>query len=402
MNKKKQTYLYAIMMLFILLCVEGISFFATKFLQDKGVFYKPVVSPSYDDYLSKRDDLLGWPSSKDFGKDGSQYDSSGSRIVPALPDPLKHQACISLYGDSFTWSAEVDDKHAWNNVLSTRVGCRVANYGVGGYGSDQAYLRFKRNSRDRSKIIFLNYHSENILRNVNQFRDLLYPGEGLGFKPRFVIDREGSLKLVPLPTFTKAQYKEVVLNPGLYLRNEYFLPNGSSGIILATFPYTFSVLKAFNQFHVKAKIHGKSWYQDFYNRDHPSMGLKVTTKILTSFYNEALERGQTPVLTIIPAGKDLLYFSEHGAWPYQSLIDELSHQQIPILNFGVGIMSHIPNKDPCLLFENCHAHYNEKGYRLLATVAYEYLIGSSLIDQIEIHKRANNSDANNTQKLGTT
>ena len=371
------------MMLFILLCVEGASFLATNYLQDLGVFYKPVVSPSYDDYLSKRDDLLGWPSSKDFGRDGSQYDSSGSRIVPAFPDPSKDQSCISLYGDSFAWSAEVDDQHAWNNVLSTRIGCRVANYGVGGYGSDQAYLRYKRNSRDRSNIIFLNHHSENILRNVNQFRDLLYPGEGLGFKPRFVVDREGSLKLVPLPTFTKAQYQEVVWNPSLYLENEYFLPNGPSGITLATFPFTYSVLKAFNQFHVKAKIQGKSWYQDFYNKDHSSMGLTVTTHILTSFYKGALERGQTPVLTIIPGGKDLLYFSEHGAWPYQSLVDELSRQHIPLLNFGVGIMSHLANKDPCSLFENCHAHYNEKGYRLLATIAYDFLIGSSLIDQID-------------------
>ena len=391
---KKKTYLFSIMTIFILLCVEGISFFATKFLQDKGVFYKPVVSPSYGDYLSKRDDFLGWPSSKDFGKDGSPYDSSGSRIVTAFPDPSRNQACISLYGDSFTWSAEVDDKHAWNNILSTQVGCRVANYGVGGYGSDQAYLRFKQNRRDHSKIVFLNHHSENILRNVNQFRDLLYPGEGLGFKPRFVIEGEGSFKLVPLPTFTEAQYKEVVLNPGLYLKNEYFLPNGPSGITQATFPYTLAVLKAFNQFHVKAKILGKSWYQDFYNSDHPSMGLEVTTNILTSFYQEALARGQTPVLTIIPGGKDLLYFSEHADWPYQNLIDELSRQQIPILNVGIGLMKHMTGQDPCSLFGDCRAHYNEKGYELLATVVYEFLTHSSLIDQIEIHHRSLNSDGN--------
>ena len=32
----------------------------------------------------------------------------------------------------------------WVEQLSRKLGCRVANYGVSGYGTDQAYVRFQR------------------------------------------------------------------------------------------------------------------------------------------------------------------------------------------------------------------------------------------------------------------
>ena len=36
-------------------------------------------------------------------------------------------------------------------------------------------------------VVFLNHLSENIIRNVNQFRNLIYPGHEFALKPRFVL-----------------------------------------------------------------------------------------------------------------------------------------------------------------------------------------------------------------------
>jgi hypothetical protein len=377
-------FFYVIMVLLVLTLVEAISFLTTRVLQDKGVIYKPSISDSYKDYLLKRDNLLGWPPPDGFGNDDN-YDLRGSRIVPAFPDAARYQSCISLYGDSFTWSSEVDNEHAWGNVLSTLVGCRVANYGIGGYGSDQAYIRFRQNANDESSIVFLNHLSENILRNVNQFRDLLYPGKGLGFKPRFILNEEGNLELLPIPTFDVAQYKDVILHPNKYLKNEYFLPSGPSGNTVASFPYTISVIKSLKHFQLKAKLRNEPWYLEFYNRNHPSRALETTSAILKGFNNDANERGKVPIITIIPTGKDLLFFLEHRGWPYDSLIDDLSRHGISVFNFGTGILKHINNSDPCSLFDNCSAHYNEKGYKILANVAYELLIERQLLDKTGLH-----------------
>jgi len=390
-RKAKLFFTYVCYISLLLLWIEMASFFVAIFLQRENVFYTPAIYNSYEDYLSIRDEVLGWPSPDGLAK-SDEHDSTGSRIIPAFLDSTESQNCISLYGDSHTWSDGVDNRHAWSNILSILVGCRVANYGVGGYGSDQAFLRFRMKTDDSSKIVFLNHLSENILRNVNQFRDLLYNGEGIGFKPRFIIDEKGSLTLIPLPTFSTEQYKDVVLRPAQYFSNEYFLPNGLSGASIASFPYTFSVLRALNHFHVKAKFLGEPWYHDFYKKDHPSMGLEVTTKILASFHDEAIERGKVPVITIIPTGIDVLYLLEHGVWPYQSLIDELSLYGISIFNFGEGIMSHVDNRDPCSLFRSCSGHLNQEGYEILASVAYGFLLKRQLLEKIGIQKKRNEAN----------
>ena len=382
----KKLFFYAITIVIVLICTELTSFFAVRFLQARGVFYKPSVSNAYEDYLLKRDNQLGWPS-PDGLRNSKNFDSSGSRIIPAFADVEKHQTCISLYGDSFTWSYEVDHEFAWSNVLSTLVNCRVANYGVGGYGSDQAYLRFRQNKHDDSSVVFLNHLSENILRNVNQFRSLLYPGKGLGFKPRFIVNEEGDPELLPLPTFDPLQYKDVVLHPSKYFENEYFLPGGSSGTSVASFPYTISIFRSFDHFHVRAKLRREPGHLEFYKKKHNSGGLGVTAAILTRFHNDAIARGKVPIITIIPTGNDLSYYSQHKVWPYQSLIDDLSNRGISVLNFGEGIMSYVGQRNPCSLFGNCSAHFNEEGYKVLAQLAYKHLAELQLLERIRIQHR---------------
>jgi hypothetical protein len=380
LKKGTRLFFYAFTLLFVLSFTEIASFLTINFLQTKGVFYNPSISDSFEDYLLKRDNVLGWPSPVEFG--GSNYDSSGSRIVPSFPDKNGHQTCISLYGDSFTWGDEVEHEYAWGNVLSKLVGCRVANYGVSGYGSDQAYIRFTQNINDDAPIVFLNHLSENILRNANQLRDLLYPEGGLGFKPRFVLNEEGALELLPLPTFDSTQYEDIILHPEQYFTNDYFIPGGLSGITSASFPYTISIINGLNNFHVRAELRDEPWYMEFYETGHPSQALETTLEILKAFQSDAIGQGKTPVITVIPTGLDLLYFLEHQAWPYDNLIDELSLRGISAFNFGTEILKSTKNADPCLLFDNCSAHYNEKGYSILAKIAYELLMKRQLLDKI--------------------
>ena len=52
-------------------------------------------------------------------------------------------SCGSAFGDSMTHGDEVTDDEAWLHRLSERLGCNVQNFGVGGYGLDQAALRYE-------------------------------------------------------------------------------------------------------------------------------------------------------------------------------------------------------------------------------------------------------------------
>ena len=52
---------------------------------------------------------------------------------------------FSSYGDSLCFGRFVDDKNTWQYYLSKKIKNNVKNFGVGNYGLDQAFLKFKKN-----------------------------------------------------------------------------------------------------------------------------------------------------------------------------------------------------------------------------------------------------------------
>lgn len=381
---KRRIGLYGASLLIALIGIEISAYVMGSVLKNMALIYDMPTnlegydgySDFYEEYLADRDDQLGWLPREDAEMDYFQ-DESGSRFTPAFPDPASNQNCVSLYGDSYTYSSEVDSESAWGNVLSKKLNCRVANFGVGGFGTDQAYLRFMLNVKDESPIVVLNHLSENILRNVAQLRSLMYRTKSgkivPDFKPRFLLDENGGLKKIDLPTFRPDEFEDVLIRPEDYLPYDYFVPEGESGLVRLSFPFSLSILKVFGHFHVQAWLRNQPWYGPFYEEMHPSQALQVTSLIMQAFHAEALKRGKIPVLTVIPTGQSLRYFRENGVWPYQPLIDSLNLVHLDVLNFGEGIMQRLEEEDPCQLFDNCDAHYNEKGYAMLAEIADEEL-----------------------------
>jgi hypothetical protein len=350
----------------------------------------------YEEYLEIRDPVLGWPPTKNKGWQPKR-DQFGARLTPdsrksLTPNGTRKEYCTSAYGDSFTWGAEVGGDESWPYVLSTFLGCPVGNFGVGGYGTDQAYIRYQQNQLDNAKVVFLNHLSENIMRNVGQFRSLVLGYDAdrdmRMYKPRYILSREGELQLIELPSIAAQNYIDALINPEDYLPYEYFLPGKNTGQTKLKFPYTLALLGILNHFHIRAAREGKPWYMDFYEPDHPSNGLQVTANILLTFNETAKKRGQAPIVTVIPTGGDLEYFVEHKLWPYQNLIDLLHEHNVDVLNFGPGLMALIGDDDPCSLFNDCSSHFNATGYRYLAEIAYEELAKRNLLSLVTISDSA--------------
>ena len=367
--------------------MEGASYLVAKFIFPTSVIFQPSYFSAekaefetlYDEYLEFRNPFLGWPLKADAEKG---RDASGSRLNPRFPYRKGIDDCVSIYGDSYTFSAEVTKKYAWSTVLSELLNCRVGGFGVDGYGSDQAYLRYFNNTDDQAPVVFINHLSENILRNVTQSRSLItgYKSEikPLSFKPRFILDENNLLQLINLPTFNPKDFPDVLSNPSNYLTHEYFLPGGDTGLVSLSFPYSWTLIKAVGHFHIQAWLTDKPWYMDFYKPDHPANGLEITTKILRLFQKTALDRGQIPVVTVIPTGLDLIYYNKYGLWPYQNLLDQLAENGVDVFNFGNGVIERLGDQDPCTLFDDCSAHYNEQGYRYIAEIAFAELTARGL------------------------
>ena len=130
-------------------------------------------------------------------------------------------------------------------------------------------MRFKYNERDRAKVVILGYFSENLIRNVNQFRRFLSRDDGYGLKPRFILEN-GSLKLVPLPALSAEEYVAMTRNPGRVLFHDYLLPGGPAGTTQTGFPFTISLLRTFANYRIRAQLSREPFWAAFYRREHPS------------------------------------------------------------------------------------------------------------------------------------
>jgi len=366
----RRQFLWLVALLLVVAVVEALSFAAAKMLLPTGLLVARPDLTGYAKYLQERDQVLGWPSPAVFGT--GEYDVSGSRVVPAFPDD-SHSSCVALFGDSFTWGDEVEPEHAYGNVLAELLDCRVANYGVGGYGTDQAAIRFMQVVDDDAPVVILGHFSENIIRNINQLRDFIVGGR-FGFKPRFVL-RYGELSQIPLPSLSAEEYRDVIDRAADLLPHEYFRPGtwGAAGVM--QFPYTRAIAHTVLHYRVVSAVQGiRPTYAPFYQPDHPSRALDITVKMLARAEAFAVDRKQRFVVLFIPDFHDLESVRLGNQAAYAPLRELLAAEGIELIDAADYFVARYGEADFCELFVTCGAsHFNPAGYRMLAEAVHEVL-----------------------------
>jgi hypothetical protein len=152
------------------------------------------------------DPALGWiyrpgTTEETVAPDGRHWrftiDERGSRTNPYPGGP----AAVSVYGDSFAFCAEVNDDETWEYYLSAMLGTTVLNFGVPGYGTDQAVWRMARDlPRNPTDVVVLVVFSEDIGRMLNMYRPFYLEDTAfrVGFKP-MLAPGDGGFVVVPNP-----------------------------------------------------------------------------------------------------------------------------------------------------------------------------------------------------------
>ena len=192
-------YKKLIYFLILIIWFEIISLISLLFLGKRlpnVVFNSENYNFSLDDSKKNLSDPLGWGSEK----------LRKSTIVPI------NTCRVHIFGDSFMnfepyKKLEYKDKLITpENIISIKTGCEIFNYSVGGYGSDQAYLKFKdQNSKSNllpGDYVILSHLTENILRNSTRNFRLLYPkpeSNSTLLKPKFKLNKNGELSLISVP-----------------------------------------------------------------------------------------------------------------------------------------------------------------------------------------------------------
>src|SRR5687767_4509393 len=65
---------------------------------------------------------------------------------------------INTYGNSYTQCHQVSDGETWQEYLAAHLGEPVRNFGMGGYGAYQSYLRMLREENTKDSAEYLLYY----------------------------------------------------------------------------------------------------------------------------------------------------------------------------------------------------------------------------------------------------
>jgi hypothetical protein len=217
---------------------------------------------------------LGWPSHDD------------PRSAPPEPGPV----CGSAIGDSFTFGGEVEEGEAWVHLLSQRLGCRVVNYGVSGYGLDQAVMRYERIA-PAGNLVVLGLFTEMPRRSVAASWMFYAPAEPPVYsnvKPYFTL-ASPDLRLHPIP---QPLTRETVVT---HHAHDYYM-----NLVWTAyrFPYSFQVASALYKRVLRAAEYGLLT-DAFWGEAHPSGSGVLTRRLVDRLMETTRRQGRQTVIVLM-------------------------------------------------------------------------------------------------------
>ncbi|WP_426424811.1 SGNH/GDSL hydrolase family protein [Bradyrhizobium genosp. A] len=317
----------------------------------------------------------------------ANWNSGSSMLDPDIgglltPEDIAGNAepCGSAYGDSFTSGFESEDGEGWVERLSHILGCRVANYSVGGYGIDQAYRRLEK-TLDGSRFVLLGLDPNGIMDVVSQYDGWL-GGDQVPFalKGRFVITPSGTLNWIGLPRLDADRFVALNQAPSDALPASYFLPGTSDGAVISRFPYTLTLARVALMPSVRAFFSGHTEWNALYQADHPSGALQLMVAISEAFATLAGARGQRPLIVILPVAGSFRENTNFGHFEYADLVDELRARHIKVLDVGPVMATANSGRSACGYFTRqdsgfaawlrspmpCGGHYSSRAHAIVA------------------------------------
>lgn len=344
--------------------------------------------------------LLGWDrKANTFGFDKSQKGTTKWSISQnGARDNLEYndqESFISVFGDSFAFSREVNDNETWAYRLSCLTKSNVENFGVGNFGFDQALLKltYKLESKDfRPKIVIIGVVPDTISRVLSIWKHYYEYGNIFGFKPRYILKND-QLNLIDNYINTKEKFYEVEKYIEDVQKNDFFYKNKFLKEVI-NFPYTISFLKNFKRnvylsyetlkigyvkvptpsimrrnLHCRVKL-----YQEKEN-------VHLLVKELQLFESISNQYQFRPYFLILPQKDDVNYIKANNYHFYQNLIDSMP-RDIKCIDMYKYFKEYSREELDELYCENTEygGHLNGKGNNIIAIILNEKIYKDSVVE----------------------
>lgn len=289
-----------------------------------------------------------------------------------------NKSLISAFGDSYTHCSGVKDNETWEECLSMLLQKNVYNFGVGGYGTDQAYLKFLSIfPKVRTPVVILGLCTENINRIVNVYRPFYYENTGTKLtKPRFIL-KQDRLLLLSNPVRS--------LDEIISLRNADFL----NRIGQNDFWFNRDRYPEFRFPYLKILFNKRIWLETIYSRKRneindirprPYINLwedvestALMFKILESFMANVKDYGAVAIILILPSKSEVIekFKQKKSSVGEKKILDFCRDFNILVFNSIEALANRANSVSEIETFFK--GHVSTKGNQIIAEVLHNFL-----------------------------
>ncbi|GIK43189.1 MAG: hypothetical protein BroJett011_70220 [Chloroflexota bacterium] len=283
------------------------------------------------------DPVLGWsirPNAQG-QQDGVTYTSNSTGMRSLREYPLSKAAGIlriGTFGPSFTHSDDVADEATWQAQMErARPDLEVMNWGVGGYGTDQAFLRYQtQGAAYQPDVVLIGFEEDNIRRNVNRFRPFFRGQTDIPLTKPVFIEKGNELTLLENPFQTLEALEDTLLNsPQRFLdivcphdfycqRDRY---QSQPLDIFASYRFGRTLVYEMTQA-------GRPGVSSFQN----PIIQRVNFLLIRQFAEEAIRNGSVPIVLIFPERSSIEAHERGEATPYAAGITLLREQGLQVID----------------------------------------------------------------------
>jgi len=337
----------------------------------------------------KWDPDLGWTMTPGFNKRGQTVNSKGlcsaHEFEIEKPEGILR---IAAFGDSNTEAADVTTEESWPTIIERRIkDCEVLNFGVGGYGPDQCWLRYRyRGAVYKPDIVLICFLTENINRVVNTFRPFYTGPSGLPFtKPYFKL-QDDTIELVENPIRRSEELLRLLDRDYVYSlgKDDFWFHYRYGNAHIPRWARRFGIIRLglTASYQARLQFHNK-WNPLLVNGryDRSVEAYKILHGIVQGFYQEALHNGAKPIVFIQVPPDKLRHWRERGHLVHQALLEDLD-------SLGIAYVDHASGLDTVgaqySIDELYHGHPSKLGNRLEAELIIRKLLQLGLVDSSRV------------------
>ncbi|HRE77868.1 MAG TPA: hypothetical protein PLL09_08585 [Flavobacterium sp.] len=313
------------------------------------------------------DSLLGWSHGK-WKQDGIYFsDSNGFRCseedFKAKIKTQNHYDIICI-GDSFTHGDAVVYEDTWPAILSKKTNRSVLNMGSGGYGIDQALLRFMNNEITCDTIIF-GLVSGDLERSLSTVYS--YYGGGVKTKPRFKFEENSNkYSLINVPCVKPIEFVSRPVSERARVVYEN-IEGYNNYLELEDKIWTKS---AFLRLLYSTKEQVKHRKPPVYMNDNEDF--KYCLKIFSTFKAFCEAKNIVPIVVLIDNNNSFGDRSTANTNTWNLLKTNLESMNLKTVEFQDDFYKAYNQKKSNVIHATEGVHFSPEGNELLATKLYNY------------------------------